>query len=44
MQFDGAPLPARPAPGLGADSEAILSGLGYDEQGIIDLKIAGVVF
>lgn len=44
MQFDGAPLRARPAPGLGADSEAILSSLGYDEQGIIDLKIAGVVF
>jgi len=44
MQFDGAALPARPAPALGADSEAILTSLGYDEQGIIDLKIAGVVF
>jgi crotonobetainyl-CoA:carnitine CoA-transferase CaiB-like acyl-CoA transferase len=44
MQFDGAALPAAPAPELGADSEAILTDLGYDEQGIIELKIAGVVF
>jgi crotonobetainyl-CoA:carnitine CoA-transferase CaiB-like acyl-CoA transferase len=44
MQFDGAPLPARPSPDLGADSEAILTDLGYDEDGIINLKIAGVVF
>jgi crotonobetainyl-CoA:carnitine CoA-transferase CaiB-like acyl-CoA transferase len=44
MQFDGAPLPAQPAPGLGADSEAILQELGYDEDRIIDLKIGGVVF
>lgn len=44
MQFDGAPLPARRAPDLGADSDAILAGLGYDEHAIIDLKVAGVVF
>jgi crotonobetainyl-CoA:carnitine CoA-transferase CaiB-like acyl-CoA transferase len=44
MQFDGEALPARAAPGLGADSEAILTSLGYDEQGILALKIAGVVF
>jgi len=44
MQFDGAPLAARPAPDLGADSENILTELGYDEQRILDLKVAGVVF
>ncbi len=44
IQFDGIALPIRPAPGLGADSEAILNRLGYDETEILDLKIAGVVF
>jgi crotonobetainyl-CoA:carnitine CoA-transferase CaiB-like acyl-CoA transferase len=43
MQFDGAPLQARPAPDLGADSDDILASLGYDEEQIINLKIAGVV-
>ncbi|TAL03061.1 MAG: CoA transferase [Rhodospirillaceae bacterium] len=43
MQFDGAPLPARPAPELGADSEAILQELGYDWGRIIELKDAGVI-
>jgi crotonobetainyl-CoA:carnitine CoA-transferase CaiB-like acyl-CoA transferase len=43
VQFDGAPLPARPAPQLGGDSDAVLAELGYDEQAIIDLKVAGVV-
>lgn len=44
MQFDGAPLTSRPAPALGADSEEILTTLGYDEEDIINLKIADVVF
>jgi crotonobetainyl-CoA:carnitine CoA-transferase CaiB-like acyl-CoA transferase len=44
IQFDGAPLAANPAPDLGADSEAILAGLGYDQAALLDLKIAGVVF
>jgi crotonobetainyl-CoA:carnitine CoA-transferase CaiB-like acyl-CoA transferase len=44
MQFDGAPLPARPAPELGADSEAILQELGYDWDRIGELKAAGIVF
>jgi crotonobetainyl-CoA:carnitine CoA-transferase CaiB-like acyl-CoA transferase len=44
MQFDGEPLPMAPAPELGADSDAVLSELGYDEDAIIDLKVAGAVF
>lgn len=44
MLFDGAPLPARRSPELGADSDAILESLGYDEDAIIDLKVQGVVF
>ena len=44
MQFDGAPLKSRPAPELGAHSEEILTALGYDEEQIIELKVAGVVF
>ena len=42
--FDGEPMPARRSPELGADSDAILEGLGYDEDAIIDLKVQGVVF
>jgi len=42
-QFDGVPLPARPAPELGAHSEEILTSLGYDQERIIELKVAGVV-
>ena len=44
MQFDGTPLPVGTSPDLGADSEAILAELGYDDEAVIDLKIAGVVF
>jgi crotonobetainyl-CoA:carnitine CoA-transferase CaiB-like acyl-CoA transferase len=44
MQFDGAPLAARRAPELGADSEAILQELGYDWEQIGKLKAAGIVF
>jgi crotonobetainyl-CoA:carnitine CoA-transferase CaiB-like acyl-CoA transferase len=43
MQFNGAPLPARPAPEIGADSEAILQEHGYDWDRIGKLKDAGIV-
>lgn len=43
IQFDEAPLPSRPAPTLGGDSDSVLAELGYDEEAIIDLKVAGVV-
>lgn len=44
IQYDGGALPARPAPGLGDHSDAILKSLGYDDDDIINLKIADVVF
>ena len=44
MLFDGQALPARRSPDLGADSDALLASLGYDEEAIIDLKVQGVVF
>lgn len=42
--FDGEPMNARRSPELGADSDAVLASLGYDEDAIIDLKVKGVVF
>jgi crotonobetainyl-CoA:carnitine CoA-transferase CaiB-like acyl-CoA transferase len=44
MLFDRQPLTSTRSPELGADSDAILEGLGYDEEAIIDLKVQGVVF
>jgi crotonobetainyl-CoA:carnitine CoA-transferase CaiB-like acyl-CoA transferase len=44
MLFDGQALPARRSPDLGADSDALLGQLGYDEEAVIDLKVQGVVF
>jgi len=42
--FNKSALPVGVSPALGADSETILAELGYDEEAIINLKIAGVVF
>lgn len=44
MVFDGAPLSSTRSPELGADSDAVLGGLGYSEDEIINLKVQGVVF
>ena len=44
MLFDKQAMPARRSPDLGADSDAVLASLGYDEDAIIDLKVQGVVF
>jgi crotonobetainyl-CoA:carnitine CoA-transferase CaiB-like acyl-CoA transferase len=44
VQFDGAVLETRPAPDKGADSDAILAEHGYDEDQVIDIKVAGIVF
>ena len=43
IQFDREHLPARPAPALGEHSDTVLSELGYDEQQILDFRIAGIV-
>jgi crotonobetainyl-CoA:carnitine CoA-transferase CaiB-like acyl-CoA transferase len=43
VQFDHKPLPARPAPNLGSDSDTILAELGLTEEEIINLRIAGAV-
>ena len=44
LQFDRQALNAGPAPGLGAHNDEVLAELGYSEEQIIDLKVAGVVF
>ncbi|MET0371319.1 MAG: CoA transferase [Sphingobium sp.] len=44
MQFDRAALIARPAPEKGAHNDVVLAELGYDEDAILDLKVAGVVY
>ncbi|MEM7779399.1 MAG: CoA transferase [Pseudomonadota bacterium] len=43
IRFDGERLPNRAAPFLGADSEAILADLGYDEETIAELRKSGVI-
>ena len=43
IKLDGQRLPNRVAPELGADSEAILEGLGYSAQDIARLRSGGIV-
>ncbi len=43
IRLDGQRLPNRAAPLLGADSDAILSELGYDTDGIEALRVSGVI-
>jgi len=43
IKVDGQRLPNRAAPLLGADSDAILTDLGYDTAAIADLHKSGVV-
>ncbi|MET0137758.1 MAG: CoA transferase [Sphingobium sp.] len=44
MRFDRQALPARPAPETGQHNDEVLGELGYDEDAIIDLKVAGIVY
>ena len=43
IRLEGEAHPARPAPGLGADSEAVLAELGYDDARIARLRADGVI-
>jgi crotonobetainyl-CoA:carnitine CoA-transferase CaiB-like acyl-CoA transferase len=44
VQFDRQALTPSPAPELGADNDGVLEELGFSEDEIIDLKVAGVVY
>ena len=43
IRLEGEAHPARPAPGLGEDSDAVLAELGYDAARIADLRAEGVI-
>lgn len=43
IRLDGARLAGRPAPGYGADTEAVLAEAGYDAEQIAHLRALGVV-
>jgi crotonobetainyl-CoA:carnitine CoA-transferase CaiB-like acyl-CoA transferase len=43
IKLDGARLPLRPAPPLGAHTEEVLAGIGYDAAGIERLRQAGAL-
>jgi len=44
FQFDHEAFEARPAPAQGANNDEVLAELGFTEEQIIDLKVAGVVY
>ena len=39
----GEPAPSRPSPALGADTDAVLEGIGYDPDRIARLRRDGVI-
>ena len=41
IRLDGARLPQRPAPALGADTDEVLRGIGYDEEALAALHASG---
>ena len=43
IRCPGEPVPARPAPEMGADTEALLRGLGYDDERIGALRAEGAI-
>jgi crotonobetainyl-CoA:carnitine CoA-transferase CaiB-like acyl-CoA transferase len=43
IKLDGARLPSRAASALGADTKAVLGGLGYDERALADLAAKKVI-
>jgi crotonobetainyl-CoA:carnitine CoA-transferase CaiB-like acyl-CoA transferase len=44
VQFDRQVLASSPAPELGANNDEVLAELGFDEDQIIDLKVAGIIY
>lgn len=44
VQFDRQVLPAGPAPELGVHNDEVLAEMGFNEDEILDLKVAGVVY
>jgi len=44
VQFDRQALPARPAPDLGAHNAEVLAELGYSEEELLELQIAGIIY
>ncbi|MDO7843626.1 CaiB/BaiF CoA transferase family protein [Sphingomonas immobilis] len=44
VQFDREAVTPQRGPELGADSDGVLTSLGYSDDEILDLKIAGIVF
>jgi hypothetical protein len=43
VQFDGTPAPPKRAPEFNEHCDEILASIDMDEQGVLDLKIEGVV-